>query len=89
MNGKRSHNFRVFTNFLAFAALVAIAVLSIVAVIVPKTTNLSAVLLEIARYLAYFLVAMSSLWYVLSKRGYVVKVIWLVCAVGIIVLMFV
>ena len=56
MNGKKSHNLRVFTNTLAFLVLVVIAILLVVAKFIPESTNLSSVLSEIAKCLATFLV---------------------------------
>lgn len=89
MNGKKSHNFRVFTNYLAFLLLIAIAILLIVERFVPLETGFSAILGEIAKYLAIFLVSIASLWYVASKRSIVVKIIWLIAVTSIVVLMFV
>ena len=89
MNGKRSHNLRVFTNFLAFVLLVVITILLVVAKFVPTSTNLSAVLGEIAKYVAIFLVIVASFWYMTSQRNVVVRIIWVVCSITIVVLMFV
>ena len=87
MNGKRSHNFRVFTNALAYFILIIVAILMIVNRFVSK--DISLMLGNIIKYLALFLVAMASLWYAVSKRGVIAKVVWLIAVIGIIILMFV
>lgn len=89
MNGKRSHNFRVFTNFLAFLILVIVAILLIVARLVSPAAGYSIILIEIAKYIAIFLVALASLWYVVSKRSLLVKVVWFIAVATIIILMFI
>ena len=89
MNGKNSHNFRVFTNFLAFLILIVIAIISVVSKFSANYTNFSAVLGEISKILAYLLVSFASLWYVASKRGVVLKIVWVICVAVITILMFV
>ena len=84
MNGKKSHQFRVFTNSLAFLILIAVTGLLIAGKFVPNTNNLPAILNEIAKYLSIFLVALASLWYAISKRGIVPKIIWVICVVAIV-----
>lgn len=89
MNGKKSHNLRVFSNFLSFLAVVIVAVLTIVSHFLSPETNLSAVLMEISKILMCAVISISSFWYVLSKRSIVYKVIWVVCVVGIFVFAFI
>ena len=88
MNGKNSHNFRVFTNFLAFLVLVCIAIILIISKI-GIFSNITAILNNIAKISAYFLVGMASFWYAISKRGAILKVLWLASVVVIIVTMFI
>ena len=89
MNGKRSHNLRVFTNFLAYGILIVIAILLVVSRVFLKTGNVAFVVSEIAKYLAIFLVAIASLWYAVSKRNLILKLIWFVSVGAIVVLFFV
>jgi hypothetical protein len=85
MDGRKSHNLRVFTNCLAFLFLVVIAVLLAVAKFVPAMWILG----EVAKCLALFLVVLASFWYMLSKRSVVVRVLWVVCSISIAVLIFI
>lgn len=89
MNGKRSHSFRVFTNFLAFLILIVVAVLVLTEKFISPATNLSALFGEIAKYLSLLLVTISSGWYVCSKRSVVIKIIWFICVAGIIITIFI
>lgn len=88
MNGKNSHNFRVFTNFLAFLILVVIAIASIIGRL-KILNDFSALIGNIAKTLAYLLVAFASFWYVMSKRGFVLKIVWFASVAVIAILMFV
>ena len=88
MNGKRSHNLRVFTNFLAYLVLILIAVLAII-VKSGVFSSISGLLNSIKNGLAYFLVGLASFWYVMSKRSVALKIVWFVAIVTISVLMFI
>lgn len=89
MNGKKSHALRILIYFIAFVALVAVAVILAVSKIVPATNTLSGVLKGFAGYIAYAFLILSSLWYVMSKRGIVLKIVWVICSIGIVVLLFI
>ena len=85
MNGKKSHAFRILIYFISFVSLITVAIVLTISKIIPS----SGLMKTIAGYIAYAFLILSSLWYVLSKRGIVFKLVWVVCSVGIIVLLFV
>ena len=84
MNGKKSHNLRVFTNFLAFLILILITMVLVIAKIFGAS-NISGIMIEISRIVAYLLVSLASMWYVFSKRNIWIKVVWFICVVAIFV----
>lgn len=88
MTGRNGNLFRVLTNFLAFIALVFIAISLLVGKFVGPETNFGAICVEISRYAGYALVGLASFWYVMSKRGLLVKIIWAVSVATIVILMF-
>ena len=83
MNGKRSHQLRVFTNGFAFFILVMVAGLVVAGRFITEA-SISALLNEIAKYSSMFLVALASLWYAISKRGVIPKIIWAICVIAIV-----
>ena len=87
MNGKRSHNFRVFINTLAYFILVAVAIMMVVSRFVLK--DVSVMLENIIKYMTLFWISMAALWYAISKRNSIFKIVWFVAVAGIIVLMFI
>lgn len=89
MDGRKSTMFRVMTNTIAFAVLIIITALMVVAKCTTQISNISLICLDISRYLAYALVALASLWYVLSKRNSALKIVWFVCLAAIVVLAFI
>ena len=89
MNGKRSHNLRVFSNFLSFLAIVIVAILVAVSYFLGTTSNISLILLKVAKVLTYSVIALSSLWYAMSKRNIVYKIIWLICVASVFVFTFI
>ena len=89
MNGKRSHNFRILTNCLAFFVLIVVAIILLLTKFAFKSSDLAVLLVNIAKYLTLAIVAMSSFWYVMSKRNVIVKIVWIVSLLAIVVLMFI
>ena len=86
MNGKRSHSLRIFIYLLSFFTLIAVTALLVVARIVP---SISVVLKNVAQYTAFIFLALASLWYVMNKRSLVLKIVWVVCVVGSVVVLIV
>ena len=86
MNGKRSHSLRIFIYLLSFFTLIAVTALLVVARIVP---SISALLKNVAQYTAFIFLALASLWYVMNKRSLVLKIVWVVCVVGSVVVLIV
>lgn len=85
MDGRKSHNLRVFANHLAFLMLVAIAVSLAVAKFVPSLI----VLEQVAKCLALFVVMLTSFWYMISKRSVAIRALWVISSIAIIVLIFI
>ena len=89
MDGRKSTMLRVMTNTIAFIILIAITVLIVVSRCTIQIPNISAICMDISKYLAYALVALASLWYALSKRNSTLKIVWFVCIAIILVLIFI
>ena len=89
MDGRKSTMLRVITNTIAFVVLIAITALIIIARCTTQMSNISLLCVNISKYLAYAMVALSSLWYVLSKRNSAFTIVWTVCVIIMVVLAFI
>lgn len=84
---KNGNGFKSVMNLMAFVAIVLIAV-SLILSKLDFASNISGACTLIANVIAYIMVAISSLYFVRSRRGIGYIITWIVCVVIIVVMMF-
>ena len=82
----REKGFRVITNMLAFFVIVFIAI-SLVVGKIAGGIGIATFCAQAAKISAYVLVGLSSFWYVMSKRSFLIKCLWLISVVVIVVML--
>ncbi len=84
---KNENGFRSIMNLMAFVAIVMIAV-SLILSKLNFAASINGACQLIANVIAYIMVAISSFYFVRSRRGIGYIITWIVCVVVIIVMMF-
>lgn len=84
---KNNNGFKSMMNLLAFVAIILIAV-SLILSKINFASSIKVACTTIANAIAYVMVAISSFYFVRSRRGIAYLITWIVCVVVIIVMMF-
>lgn len=84
---KNNNGFKSVMNLLAFVAIILIA-LSLVLSKINFANSIKEACTLIANVIAYLMVAISSFYFVKSRRGIAYLITWIVCVVVIVVMMF-
>ena len=83
---KNNNGFKSVMNLLAFVAIILIAV-SLILSKINFAASINSACTLIANVIAYLMVAISSFYFVRSRRGIAYLITWIVCVVVIVVMM--
>lgn len=84
---KNGNGFKSVMNFMAFVAIILIAI-SLILSKLDFASSINSACTLIANVIAYIMVAISSLYFVRSRRGIGYVITWIICVVLIVVMMF-